>query len=584
MNDQFESDYQWSLDDFHAARRRAALDDVLHRISGKSSRMLQYDEVRKRLGGLESANHKLREIPLDAIVGTVGRYNDFNRKLLPLNKTDAERWVRVRRAVENQIGLPPIEVYQIGEVYFILDGHHRASVAREFGATHIQAYVREVVTRVPITPKDQLEDIILKQEYTEFLKQTRFDELMPGEHLEVSTPGSYAKLLEHISVHRYFMGIDQKRPVSYEEAVVHWFENVYCPVARIIRQRNVLRDFPGRTEADLYLWIMDHRSAIESEVGWKVSSEKAVANLISQASPTLEKLFMRIISRIYNQITPDALEFQPPPGTWRKQKTSDNQTEGLFDTVLVAVTGDQEGWPAVRQAAAIAKNERAELIGIHIALQKETNESSKSSAEIEKEFVQSCRDFGVESQFIIEQGNITRTILERSYWSDLLVLRLSHPPPFLSLHRISSGLRNLIRLVRIPIMVVPPSAGTGFERILLAYGGGKKADEALFIGAYLCARWNSELTVVTVKRKGSDQRTLTDKARQYLESHQLSKVTYDEFQEGSPAEAILKVSEQNQSSLILMGGYEGGYFRELIFGSTVDRVLQRTRCSVMICH
>jgi len=104
------------------------------------------------------------------------------------------------------VGLPPIEVYQIGEVYFVQDGNHRVSVAYQLGARYIQAYVTEVQTRVPLTPDVQPVDLILMAEYADFLEGTRLDELRPGADLRTSIPGQYQALSEHIDVHRYYMG------------------------------------------------------------------------------------------------------------------------------------------------------------------------------------------------------------------------------------------------------------------------------------------------------------------------------------------------------------------------------------------
>jgi nucleotide-binding universal stress UspA family protein len=133
-------------------------------------------------------------------------------------------------------------------------------------------------------------------------------------------------------------------------------------------------------------------------------------------------------------------------------------------------------------------------------------------------------------------------------------------------------------------MVVPPTAPFPLSRVLLAYGGGRKADEALYMAAYLANRWQTDLIVVAVGRKGIDTHELVERARSYLNSHNAVNASYIEISAGSPADGIVKVSDEEACDLILMGGYEGGYFRELIFGSTVDRVLQKTRCSVMICH
>src|SRR5690606_41196661 len=110
------------------------------------------------------------------------------------------------------------------------DGNHRVSVARSMGATHIQAYVTEVRTRVPLTPDIKPDDLIIKAEYADFLEKTRLDELRPEANLQVTVPGKYEILLEHIAVHRYFMGIDFDREIPYKEAVAHWYDEVYMPL------------------------------------------------------------------------------------------------------------------------------------------------------------------------------------------------------------------------------------------------------------------------------------------------------------------------------------------------------------------
>lgn len=141
-----------AIEDFRRARRRVAMRDLIARITGTSTELLSYEDVRQKLKGQLIGRRTLRDIPLDAIVGSVGRYGDFTRDFLPRHDSDAARWVGVRRAIEGAVGVPPIEVYQIGAAYFVLDGNHRVSVARETGSTHIQAYVSEVRAR-PVRPR-----------------------------------------------------------------------------------------------------------------------------------------------------------------------------------------------------------------------------------------------------------------------------------------------------------------------------------------------------------------------------------------------------------------------------------------------
>jgi hypothetical protein len=165
--------YAAAIEDFHRARRRANMQQILSRLSRKSVDALSYEQVRK---ALKIARHlpdqrapELRDIPLDAIVGSVGRYSDFTRSFLPKETVDEGRWAGVKVAATGLAGLPPIEVYQIGEAYFVLDGNHRVSVARQLDATHIEASVTKLQTKVPLTPEDQLDDVILKAEYLDFL-------------------------------------------------------------------------------------------------------------------------------------------------------------------------------------------------------------------------------------------------------------------------------------------------------------------------------------------------------------------------------------------------------------------------------
>ena len=147
----------------------------------------------------------MQEIPLDAIVGSVGRYADFTRSFLPRSDDMEERWARVKTIATGAAGWPPIEVYRLGDVYFVLDGNHRVSVAREMGLETIPAFVTEVKTRVPVTPDDDPEEIIIQARRADFMERTGLNESRPEADLTVTAPGAYRVLDEHIQVHRYYM-------------------------------------------------------------------------------------------------------------------------------------------------------------------------------------------------------------------------------------------------------------------------------------------------------------------------------------------------------------------------------------------
>ena len=125
-----------ALEDFHKARRRATMEQIMGQVTGNSTSLLSYEDVRRKLKAGSMAGKGIQEIPLDAIIGSVGRYSDFTRSFLPRRDEDSERWTNVEIATTGLIGLPPISVYQIGDGYFVIDGNHRVSVARQLNATH----------------------------------------------------------------------------------------------------------------------------------------------------------------------------------------------------------------------------------------------------------------------------------------------------------------------------------------------------------------------------------------------------------------------------------------------------------------
>ncbi len=267
MNQYLES-YSAAINEFHRARNQAQLKVLLARLKGEPTDLLDFEEVRKRLKAQGMIERGIKQIPLNAIVGSLGRYHDFTRDFLPKQDHIKDRWARVRLAFTGLSGIPPIEVYQIGEVYFVKDGNHRVSVARQLGATHIQAYVTEVKTRIPLTPDINPESLIIKEEYLEFLEKTRLDFRYPEIDLSVSVAGQYRILLEHIEVHRYYMGIEQKREVHLEEAAADWYENYYLPIVKRISELGILRSYPNRTPTDLYLFMSEHRAELEKRLGW----------------------------------------------------------------------------------------------------------------------------------------------------------------------------------------------------------------------------------------------------------------------------------------------------------------------------
>lgn len=299
---------------FNAARRRAFIQDALAELSGRPENLLSFSDVQEQLHLSEPhQGARLEEIPLDKVVGSVGRYRDFNRAFLPRDHIDPNRWTRIER-LRRQHTLPPIDVFQIGDVYFVQDGNHRVSVARARGDKTIQARVVEIPVRVPLGPDTSPDDLILKAGYAEFLEATSLDRTCPGQRIELTRPGGYRLLLQHIEVHQFYMGLRSRHYPTLEEASADWYQTVYLPVVEHMRDSRILDAFPGRTEADLYLWLANNRARLQMRYGGPAQkAEEAVDDFAQEhRPPVLPRWLWRILCRLFpGRFAPQA--DAPPP-------------------------------------------------------------------------------------------------------------------------------------------------------------------------------------------------------------------------------------------------------------------------------
>lgn len=564
-----------ALADFRAARRRATLEGILAKLLGEPRDLLSYNEVRERLSARETARRTLKEIPLAAIVGSVGRYSDFTRTFLPRHDSDAGRWASVKAAMEGMTGLPPIEVYQIGDVYFVRDGNHRVSVLRQMGAARIEAYVTQVDSKVVVGPDVRPDDLIIKAEETRFLDETNLDDLRPEAELAVTVAGMYGLLLEHIAVHRYFMGIEQQREIPNHEAVIHWYDAVYMPAVEVIHERSILEDFPGRTETDLYLWVAEHREALKDLLGWDLSTEAAAADLAAQRrrpSPGV---------RVLQAVTPPELDGGPPPGAWRRSEVELRKDERLFADVLVALGGDETRWQGLTLALLVAKLEGGRIHGLHVIDSDGTSNNEEALDNLRRRFEERCSAAGLPGKLAIQPGEIAARVCQVSRLVDLLVLQLEHRPGPEASRRLSSAFRGIVRRCPRPVLAAVPEVAT-LSRALLAYDGSSKANEALYVATYLAARWGIELHALAVEERKVAASMVLEAAGEYLKAHGVEVQLHTAV--GPVAETMLLTAEEHDANLILMGGYGATPLTEVVLGSVVDSVLSWTPVPVLMCR
>jgi hypothetical protein len=243
------------------ARRGVLVQRVVCAFKSCSVDLIPFEEVRTRLHLTQKYCRGLQDIELERIRGSVGRYSDFTSAFLPRRSHLRQRWQRVKAVVSAQ-GMPPIEVYQVGEAYFVVDGNHRVSIARQEGMKTIEAYVCEFETPVGLSAEADLDEVIITSEYAEFLSRTRLDKLRPGLEIVFTSPGHYRELECLITMFRDALEETQREVVSYEDALLLWCDMVYTPAVHDIKESGAMERFPDRTEADLFIWMWRHQQKL----------------------------------------------------------------------------------------------------------------------------------------------------------------------------------------------------------------------------------------------------------------------------------------------------------------------------------
>ena len=273
--DQETRAYIKSESEFNHLRMRAFLETVLGLFTGNNLHLLSFNEVVHKLRLKQSIYRGVQDIPVANIVGSIGRYEDFTRRFLPRtsDKRDKERWRKIYTLAVTGKGFPPIEVYKIDQAYFVKDGNHRVSVARDLGWETIQAVVTELPSPISLGPEVDADDLIIKEEYAYFLEQTQLDKTRRDSktHIDFTEPGGYQRLLKNIELHRLLMEKSLMREtgtrveVSLPDAAADWYDNVYLPTIEVVREVEILKQFPGRSETDLYEWLIRHQAELRKQ-------------------------------------------------------------------------------------------------------------------------------------------------------------------------------------------------------------------------------------------------------------------------------------------------------------------------------
>ena len=284
--------------DFERARRKAFLNDIVSFLKREPNTLISYADVRDRVTMEGESYRGMQEVPVDRIVGSMDRYRDFDRRFLPKRKNTANRWKSIDRAYYQDVVLPPIQLYKVGDIYFVKDGNHRVSVARERGVAYIDAEVIEGHIRIPVDSSMTPRRLLQQVEYAEFLRKTNLDRTRPQHDVRPTALGRYDEIVTHIEGRRRLTELRTGKPVTMSDAAADWYDNVYLPIALAAREQKLLRDFPDRTEADIYLWVMANRLQIQLAAGSRFSPESSarVYREIEGEDRRLKRIGLRAIN------------------------------------------------------------------------------------------------------------------------------------------------------------------------------------------------------------------------------------------------------------------------------------------------
>ncbi|HEY6276970.1 MAG TPA: chromosome partitioning protein ParB [Streptosporangiaceae bacterium] len=253
--------------DFLRARRRQVLARLAHRLRREPddvNLILPFDEVVAALGRQGERRLGLQTIQVSTVVGTVDSTRDFDRRFRPTSARVRERWERLALAQRRGEAIPPIEVYRVGDMHFVQDGHHRVSIAMATGATTIEAYVTEVLTQSPPTGIRGRQDLVVKS--YERIFRARVPLPAPAmARITVTDPWSYAELGEAVEAWGFRCMQDKGRFLDRAEVARHWYTEEYVPVVRMLRAADLIG---SRTEAEAYLRVAAERYRLIKVHDW----------------------------------------------------------------------------------------------------------------------------------------------------------------------------------------------------------------------------------------------------------------------------------------------------------------------------
>ena len=256
--------------DFSKARNKALFNEIQHFLNPDEAALISLTDLKKLLKPANETYVGMKVVPVKSIVGSEGRYKDFDNNFFPKSSHIRSRWESIDRAHMENVILPPVTLYEIGGLYFVRDGNHRVSVAKTKGIEFIDAEVVSLKSEIQFKPGVSMKYIIkqiLNYEKRVFYTETNFGDITDYWCLDFTSNGQYDVIYNHILTHKYYINLNKTEEVSMTDAISSWFLQVYMPVVQIIQKSHIMRKFRHRTISDLYVWLIKYWDDLKKRFG-----------------------------------------------------------------------------------------------------------------------------------------------------------------------------------------------------------------------------------------------------------------------------------------------------------------------------
>lgn len=262
--------------DFDKARIKQFMNSVFSFITNRPNSLYSFEEIKSLLSTQSQSYKGVQPVKIKNIVGSEGRYRDFDKFFLPKHSHTRNRWESIDKAHYHNIALPPISLYKINDFYFVKDGNHRVSVAREQGVEFIDAEIVELSINFEFKSVDELKTKLLEMEKNNFYNITKLDEIKNAIDIQCSIIGNYDIILKHIEGHKYFNSEQKGYEIPWEEAVRSWYDTVYKPIVELAKQQKIMKNFEKKTVSDLYIWFVEYWHQLKLKLGQDILPEIAI--------------------------------------------------------------------------------------------------------------------------------------------------------------------------------------------------------------------------------------------------------------------------------------------------------------------